>query len=90
MKDHVISIRYDYGSYLTIKFRCASLRAVTVSYLISIADVAPSTLFSGNRIEVSDYQPFPRHVPGEKPSLQAIKPAIFTLHFHDTKTLTDL
>ena len=39
-----------------------------------------------NGIETSNYRSLSRHARGEKPSLQAIKPAIFILHFHDTKT----
>ena len=38
-----------------------------------------------NGIETSNYRSLSRHARGEKPSLQAIKPAIFILHFHDTK-----
>ena len=49
----------------------------------------PFRLFS-DKLDQSFELPITWNVPGEKPSLQAIKPAIFILYFHDTKTLTDL
>ena len=38
-----------------------------------------------NGIKILNYRSLSRHAPGKKPSLQAMKPAIFTLHFHDIK-----
>ena len=36
-----------------------------------------------NGIEISNYRSLSRHAAGKKPSLQAMKPAIFILHFHE-------